>query len=230
MHNDADDTVAEVPELEATRRATHNRSGRPFPIGGWTMSSREPTAEEIVSRVKIQARIRDAVVAQMAEQTTEELSAIAGETSGDTIYAIDRVSEDLIRELFAEAFKDTTIVVVGEGLADAGEVFPEGKSAEDASYRMIVDPIDGTRGLMYDKRSAWVLTGVAANRGADTCLADIFAAVQTEIPTSKQYRADVLSAIRAKGRKPLVSMSFGVSKFRFSSPLQSPTRSNTALQ
>jgi hypothetical protein len=43
----------------------------------------EPTAEEIVFRViEIQGRIRDAVVDQMAEQTTEELSAVAGETSG----------------------------------------------------------------------------------------------------------------------------------------------------
>ena len=31
---------------------------------------------------------------------------------------------------------------------------------------IIVDPIDGTRGLMYQKRPAWILTGVAAGPGA----------------------------------------------------------------
>ena len=164
------------------------------------MSGQEIPAEEIISRlIRIQCRIRDEVRRKMAEQSTEALSAVAAETSGDTIYAIDRVSEDLIRELFATAFADTSIVVVGEGLEDGGEVFPQGSDAADARYRAIVDPIDGTRGLMYDKRSAWVLTGVAENRGEATNLTDIFAAVQTEIPTTKQYRADVLSAVRGQG-------------------------------
>ena len=39
--------------------------------------------------------------------------------------------------------------------------------------RLIVDPIDGTRGIMYDKRSAWTLAGVAPQRGAGTHLGDI---------------------------------------------------------
>jgi fructose-1,6-bisphosphatase/inositol monophosphatase family enzyme len=164
------------------------------------MDTDSPSASEIVSRIiDIQARIRDAVIAQMKEQSTEELSAVAAETSGDTIYAIDRVSEDLIRVLFAEAFSDTTIVIVGEGLDDGGEVFPKGSDPDSARFRVIIDPIDGTRGLMYDKRSAWVLTGVAENRGDETNLTDIFAAVQTEIPTSKQFRSDVLSAVRGQG-------------------------------
>ena len=80
-----------------------------------------------------------------------------------------------------------------------GEVFPIDCAPHQSRYRAIVDPIDGTRGLMYDKRSAWVLTGVAENRLADTNLTDIFVAVQTEIPTTKQFRADVLWAIEGKG-------------------------------
>jgi fructose-1,6-bisphosphatase/inositol monophosphatase family enzyme len=164
------------------------------------MVGQEVAAEEIVERiVRIQGRIRDEVRKTMAAQSTEALSAVAAETSGDTIYAIDRVSEELIRELFEQAFADTSIVVVGEGLEDGGEVFPVGTSADEARYRAIVDPIDGTRGLMYDKRSAWVLTGVAENHGESTDLTDIYAAVQTEIPTTKQYRADVLSAVRGQG-------------------------------
>jgi hypothetical protein len=189
------------------------------------MVAKEPTSEEIVSRViEIQGRIRDAVVSQMKGQTTEKLSAVAGETTGDTIYAIDRVSEDLIRELFGEAFEDTSIIVVGEGLDDGGEVFPKGHSAKDARFRAIVDPIDGTRGLMYDKRSAWVLTGIAENRGTETRLTDIFAAVQTEIPTTKQFRADVLSAIKGSGAQAV-----GVDVIQGKQvPIQlSPSRSQT---
>jgi hypothetical protein len=62
-----------------------------------------------------------------------------------------------------------------------------------------MDPIDGTRGLMYQKRSAWILTGVAPNRGPETSLADIALAVQTEIPTIKQYLSDQLWAVRGRG-------------------------------
>ena len=64
---------------------------------------------------------------------------------------------------------------------------------------MIVDPIDGTRGLMYQKRPAWILTGVAPNRGEATSLADIEVAVQTEIPLVKQHLCDQLWAIRGGG-------------------------------
>ena len=74
-----------------------------------------------------------------------------------------------------------------------------GAKENDAVWRVVVDPIDGTRGLMYQKRSAWVLTGVARNRGAGTNLQDIELAVQTEIPLVKQHLCDVLWAVRGEG-------------------------------
>jgi fructose-1,6-bisphosphatase/inositol monophosphatase family enzyme len=157
--------------------------------------------EEIVARVrKIHGTIRATVLAHIKEQSTESLSAISAETAGDTIYAVDRVSEEGLVRLFDQAFQhDTSILLIGEGLGDEGVVIPENVKKEDVLYRVIVDPIDGTRGLMYDKRSAWILTGVAENRGELTTLEDIFAAVQTEIPTTKQFRSDVLWAIRGQG-------------------------------
>ena len=53
----------------------------------------------------------------------------------------------------------------GAGRAGGVKVFPEGTREADAEIRLIVDPIDGTRGLMYDKRPAWALAGVAPNKG-----------------------------------------------------------------
>jgi hypothetical protein len=52
---------------------------------------------------------------------------------------------------------------------------------------------------MYQKRSAWVLTGVAPNRGADTSLRDIVLAVQTEIPLVKQHLSDQMWALKGEG-------------------------------
>ncbi|HRP04917.1 MAG TPA: hypothetical protein PLV87_08405, partial [Opitutaceae bacterium] len=65
--------------------------------------------------------------------------------------------------------------------------------------KCIVDPIDGTRGFMCDKRSAWVLTGLAPQRGTRTTLADIVVAVMTELPVVKQAAFDQLSAVRGQG-------------------------------
>jgi hypothetical protein len=64
---------------------------------------------------------------------------------------------------------------------------------------LIVDPIDGTRGIMYDKRSAWSLAGIAPYRGDGTYLSDVVVAAQTELPITKQYLADQLWAIRGQG-------------------------------
>src|SRR6184192_3262166 len=91
------------------------------------------------------------------------------------------------------------LVVIGEGIGDGCVVLPQGTSERDAVWRVIVDPIDGTRGLMYQKRSAWILTGVAPNRGPDTDLQDIELAVQTEIPLVKQHLSDVAWAVRGEG-------------------------------
>ena len=51
---------------------------------------------------------------------------------------------------------------------------------------------------MYQKRPAWILTGVAAGPGPST-LADIELAVQTEIPLVKQHLSDELWAVRGGG-------------------------------
>lgn len=150
---------------------------------------------------RIHERVRDAVVAQCERAALEELSDVADdESQGDTIYAIDRVSEELLVELFADEIATRApIVLIAEGIGDGQLVLPVGASETDAVWRVIVDPIDGTRGLMYQKRSAWVLTGVARNRGACTNLGDIQLAIQTEIPLVKQHLCDVLWAMPGKG-------------------------------
>ncbi|HXI28399.1 MAG TPA: hypothetical protein VNG89_08250, partial [Vicinamibacterales bacterium] len=53
-------------------------------------------------------------------------------------------------------------------------------------------------GVMYQKRPAWILTGVARGPGPRT-LADIELAVQTEIPLVKQHLSDELWAVRGQG-------------------------------
>jgi len=149
---------------------------------------------------ELHAEVRRAVVDATEQASLDELAGVAAEEEGDTIYAIDRVSEDTLVEFFArELAPRMPLVLVAEGLAGGSLVLPRGTDAAAARCRVIVDPIDGTRGLMYQKRSAWILTGVAPNRGADTTLADIELAVQTEIPLVKQHLSDALWAVRGRG-------------------------------
>lgn len=150
---------------------------------------------------RIHERVRDAVVAACERAQLEQLAAVSDdESEGDTIYAIDRVSEDLLVELFERELASTApLVLIAEGIENGRLVLPRGAQEKDAVWRVIVDPIDGTREVMYQKRSAWVLTGVAPNRGEDTNLQDIELAVQTEIPLLKQHLCDTLWAIRGNG-------------------------------
>ena len=127
---------------------------------------------------------------------------MVADDEGDTIFAIDRVSEKIVIELFERQVASIApIVLIAEGIAGGKIVLPSTASESDAVWRIIVDPIDGTRELMYQKRSAWVLTGVAPNRGTNSTLQDIEFAVQTEIPLVKQHLSDTIWAYRNKGAK-----------------------------
>ena len=150
---------------------------------------------------RIHERVRDAVVAECEKAAVEQLAEVADdESEGDTIYAVDRVSEELLVELFEHEIASVApLVLVAEGIEGGQLVLPRGTTESDAVWRIVVDPIDGTRGLMYQKRSAWVLTGVAVNRGAETDLQEIILAIQTEIPLVKQHLSDTLWAVRGDG-------------------------------
>ena len=160
------------------------------------MSGVERLLEPILS---IHGRMRAAVVEACARQAADRLAAVAGDDAGDTIYAIDRVAEGAFVESLADLAREEPLCLVAEGLPGDSLVLPRGAREQDCRWRLLVDPIDGTRGLMYQKRSAWILTGVAPNRGPGTRLRDIQLAVQTEIPLLKQHLSDQLWAIRGRG-------------------------------
>lgn len=151
---------------------------------------------------RLHEQIRSAVVEATERSAIDSLAEVAREEEGDTIYAIDRISEELLIDFFEREIAPVTpLVLIAEGLPGGEVVLPHGASEAEAVWRIIVDPIDGTRGLMYQKRSGWVLTGVARNRGAQTCLSDIELAMQTEIPLVKQHLSDVAWAVRGEGAR-----------------------------
>lgn len=151
--------------------------------------------------VRIGECVRDHVLKELRQQSSESLSAIAFETAADKIYVIDRSVETILLPALVEHLQPlTSFVLICEGVNDEKPLaFPAGLPIEKCQARLIVDPIDGTRPIMYNKRSAWWLAGLAPNLGEKTSLQDIEIAVQVEIPTTRAALADTLWAIRGKG-------------------------------
>jgi fructose-1,6-bisphosphatase/inositol monophosphatase family enzyme len=159
--------------------------------------------ERLLARIRgIHETIRDRIVASCEARPGEELAAVVGEEAGDTLFAIDRLSEEVLVAEFEALARDWPMLLVAEGLGhDGRRVLPRDTRPDDVEIVVLVDPIDGTRGLMYQKRSAWVLTGVAPFRREGPTLADIELAVQTEIPLVKQHLCDVLWAVAGGGAR-----------------------------
>ena len=148
--------------------------------------------------------LRDRVVAACEEAAArpgrEGLAEVHREGAEDTIYAIDRlVEEELLAGLKKLAEESGPLVLIAEGLPDGSVVLPPGASPQESRWRLIVDPIDGSRGLMHQKRSAWILTGAAPDRGPETTLADLEIALQTEIPLVRQHLSDAVWARKGGG-------------------------------
>ena len=147
----------------------------------------------------LHGEVRDEIVAATERRSLAALAAIDRDDEGDTIYAIDVIGESIVAR-FADALaRDRGFVMVAEGLAGGRRAYPSGVDEASADCWIVVDPIDGTRVLMYQKRSAWILTAVAPNRGPGTSLRDVELAVQTEIPLVKQHLSDQLWAVRGGG-------------------------------
>lgn len=124
---------------------------------------------------------------------------VAAVTAADTIYYVDKVSEEAIFAWFEAHWpRSWPVELVMEGLEDNAvpTVFPRGTPVKRTIFKCILDPIDGTRNFMTDKRSAWILTGLAPQKGPKTEVRDIVVAAMTELPTTKQWRSDQLSAVR----------------------------------
>lgn len=147
----------------------------------------------------LQDHIRDTLIAARAKHAAK-FARVAAVTAADTIYYVDRLSEEAILVWFDRHWpRAWPVEVVMEGLEDGHATFPRGTPIAKTAFKCILDPIDGTRGVMYDKRSAWILAGLAPQRGPRTTLVDIVVAAMTEFPTAKHGFADQVSAVTGGG-------------------------------
>jgi fructose-1,6-bisphosphatase/inositol monophosphatase family enzyme len=157
----------------------------------------------------LQAHIRDVLIAAR-DRDARRFAEVAAVTAADTIYHVDKLGEEAILAWFEKNWpRAWPVELVMEGIEEGeGLTFPRGTPVAKTVFKCILDPIDGTRNLMYDKRSAWILTALAPQRGAKTTTRDLVVAAMTELPTSKQWASDQLSAVRGAGARGVVAKRF----------------------
>jgi len=156
---------------------------------------------------RLEDSIRETILGARKTKRGQSFSSIAAVTASDTIYHIDRVGEEAILAWFEKNWpRQWPVELVMEGSDENQPVtFPHGATVSDTVWKCIMDPIDGTRSIMYDKRSAWILAALAPQKDEKTMLSDVVVAAMSEIPTSKQWRADQISAVKGCGPKDIVA-------------------------
>lgn len=148
----------------------------------------------LVARLReLQGAIRTALRAHMVAQEPAVWSRTVRDDAGDTIFGIDAAVEAILLQHCERWGTTQHFTLLAEGLDARGVTFGQ-RGRGGPPFRLLADPIDGTRGLMFDKRSAWCLMGIAPDRGDATRLGDVQVAVMTELPTTRQATSDVLWA------------------------------------
>ena len=111
-------------------------------------------------------------------------AAVSHQSRSDLIYGIDAAIEALILQWLEASWPAAFPVrLVMEGV-DEERAFPETRPGGGALGTLIIDPIDGTREIMWDRRSAWFLAAYAPPTPASARLVDLSAAVMVELPPS----------------------------------------------
>ena len=146
----------------------------------------------------LQSRMRSTYIDAL--KSGYDLWKVASVGEGDVVFKIDKYSSDLIMDYFSKWGEETPLILIDEEFGTLH--FPKGLEQDDYKLRIILDRLDGSREIAFDLRTAWILTGAAINKGEKTSLNDIFVAMQTSIPTTREYISEVL--ISEDGKKPIL--------------------------
>jgi hypothetical protein len=146
-------------------------------------------------------RMRARLYREGASSSIDALSKVAAARGGDTIFGLDVHAEEELESFFSAWGDELPLLLLAEGFPDdGGKTYPADTPRAEVAFTCIVDPVDGTRGLMYQKRSAWILSGIAPAPSATfPKLNEIRVAMQTELPTSRSHLSDRLWAIAGSG-------------------------------
>lgn len=149
-------------------------------------------------RAAVRARLADVAA---GEAPRSDVAGVAGRGAGDVTFGIDVVAEEVVDAWLEDvAGRVGPISLLSE---DAGwRHAPAGTAPFDhGGPRVALDPIDGTRNLMHDLRSAWVIVSFAPAGPGEPRFTDLTAGIASEIPDSRAALARELTAIEGRGAR-----------------------------
>lgn len=139
-------------------------------------------------------RIRVEVRAGLAEARPGRVERPVRQGVGDVTYGIDAVSERVIDAWLEQVGAEQPLSLLTEdaGWRHAGPGSPTG--FDHGGPRIAIDPVDGTRNLMADLRSAWTVVSLAGPGTGQPRLSDQTLGLVSEIPDTRGGRYRVLRA------------------------------------
>jgi len=151
-------------------------------------------------------RVRGAARAALSGPDRSSLARPVRAGVGDFTYGLDEASERAVDAWLDATARDLPLSLLTE---DAGWRHrgpgPRGSLAEPRELagfdhggpRIALDPVDGTRGLMYDLRSAWTVVSCAGPGRGEPRLVELELGIVAEIPDARAARFRVLEAARS---------------------------------
>ena len=148
---------------------------------------------------------RGALRAAIERGSLDSIARPVAQGAGDVTYGIDVPTEEALAEWLERVAREQPLSLLTEetgwkhrGPGGAGGA-RELSGFDHGGPRIVVDPIDGTRNLMTDLRSAWTVIGCAPPGRDEPRIGDVALGVLAEIPDSRAASARILHAARGEG-------------------------------
>ena len=116
----------------------------------------------------VRERTRDAIAQAVRNGTQRELARPVAQGAGDVTFGLDLPAENWIAEWLERTARRTPLSLLTEdsgwrhvGPGSGGGPMVELDGFDHGGPRIAIDPVDGTRNLMCDLRSAWTVVSFA---------------------------------------------------------------------
>ncbi|QDU66842.1 inositol monophosphatase family protein [Engelhardtia mirabilis] len=154
---------------------------------------------------ELRATVRTSLTGALEAGSLDALGRAEGIGAGDFAFGLDVPTERLLDGWLERVAARAPLSLMTEdsGWRHRG---PDGSGGvrelpdfDHGGPRIAIDPIDGTRNLMHDLRSAWTLVSYCDAGAGPPRLGDVCAGIVAELPDSRGGRFRVVSAARGQG-------------------------------
>lgn len=157
-----------------------------------------PRLVDLADRVRTAAQT--AMTAALERGSLGDVATTVSEGAGDRTFGLDVATELAVDAWFEDeaARGPVSLFTEDSGWRHRG---PAGDLAgfDHGGVRVVIDPVDGTRNLMMDLRSAWTVIGLAQPGPALPRQSEVTLGVVAELPDSRARTYRLLTAARGAG-------------------------------